>query len=161
MLFLLVLQSLTYNTNSLGCFNEKSNGKEDSGLLSLTNLQDVNSNNPSSITSDRDFSTKLSPMEAGVVNGIVTIVRDELKRYCLVCGDVASGFHYGVASCEACKAFFKRTIQGNIEYICPGNNDCEINKRRRKACQACRFQKCLTMGMLKVPNYLMCRFRNI
>ncbi|CAN7995379.1 unnamed protein product [Ixodes pacificus] len=71
------------------------------------------------------------------------------RRLCLVCGDVASGFHYGVASCEACKAFFKRTIQGNIEYTCPASSDCEINKRRRKACQACRFQKCLRMGMLK------------
>lgn len=40
-------------------------------------------------------------------------------------------------------------ITGNIEYTCPANNDCEINKRRRKACQACRFQKCLLMGMLK------------
>lgn len=38
---------------------------------------------------------------------------------------------------------------GNIEYTCPANNDCEINKRRRKACQACRFRKCLLMGMLK------------
>ncbi|MEQ2174789.1 hypothetical protein GOODEAATRI_011449 [Goodea atripinnis] len=63
------------------------------------------------------------------------------KRLCLVCGDIASGYHYGVASCEACKAFFKRTIQGNIEYSCPATNECEITKRRRKSCQACRFMK--------------------
>ncbi|RWS30537.1 Estrogen-related receptor gamma-like protein, partial [Leptotrombidium deliense] len=77
------------------------------------------------------------------------VVDTSPKRLCLVCGDIASGFHYGVASCEACKAFFKRTIQGNIEYTCPASSVCEINKRRRKACQACRFQKCLRMGMLK------------
>nr|WGW15305.1 ERRdelta [Siniperca chuatsi] len=71
------------------------------------------------------------------------------KRLCLVCGDFASGYHYGVASCEACKAFFKRTIQGNIEYSCPVMNQCEITKRRRKACQACRFQKCLQAGMMR------------
>ncbi|XP_013147746.1 PREDICTED: steroid hormone receptor ERR1-like isoform X3 [Papilio polytes] len=79
---------------------------------------------------------------------------DSPRRFCLVCGDVASGFHYGVASCEACKAFFKRTIQmlnyqGNIDYTCPASNECEINKRRRKACQACRFRKCLSTGMLR------------
>ncbi|XP_058860856.1 estrogen-related receptor gamma isoform X3 [Acipenser ruthenus] len=75
------------------------------------------------------------------------------KRLCLVCGDFASGYHYGVASCEACKAFFKRTIQGNykgnIEYSCPVLNKCEITKRRRKSCQACRFRKCLQVGMMK------------
>ncbi|XP_060947648.1 estrogen-related receptor gamma-like isoform X2 [Limanda limanda] len=71
------------------------------------------------------------------------------KRLCLVCGDVASGYHYGVASCEACKAFFKRTIQGNIDYSCPASNECEITKRRRKSCQACRFVKCLGVGMLR------------
>ncbi|KAM5126139.1 estrogen-related receptor gamma-like [Mantella aurantiaca] len=71
------------------------------------------------------------------------------KRLCLVCGDVASGYHYGVASCEACKAFFKRTIQGNIEYSCPAAKQCEITKRRRKSCQSCRFAKCLKVGMLR------------
>ena len=40
-------------------------------------------------------------------------------------------------------------VTGGIEYTCPATNDCEINKRRRKACQACRYQKCLRMGMLK------------
>ena len=68
---------------------------------------------------------------------------------CSVCGDSASGHHYGVFSCEACKAFFKRTVQGNIEYTCPSDDNCEISKNRRKACQACRFKKCLLVGMMK------------
>uniref|UniRef100_A0A3Q2PN64 Estrogen receptor 2a n=1 Tax=Fundulus heteroclitus TaxID=8078 RepID=A0A3Q2PN64_FUNHE len=33
-------------------------------------------------------------------------------HYCAVCHDYASGYHYGVWSCEGCKAFFKRSIQG-------------------------------------------------
>ena len=40
-------------------------------------------------------------------------------------------------------------LPGNIEYSCPATNECEITKRRRKSCQACRFMKCLKVGMLK------------
>ena len=71
------------------------------------------------------------------------------KLVCKVCGDAASGFHYRVASCEACKAFFKRTVQGNIDYACPASGNCKINARGRKACQACRFASCMKAGMLK------------
>jgi len=71
------------------------------------------------------------------------------KLVCKVCGDSASGFHYRVASCEACKAFFKRTVQRQIEYACPASGNCKISTRGRKACQACRFVQCIKSGMLK------------
>ncbi|XP_030576875.1 estrogen receptor 2a [Archocentrus centrarchus] len=70
-------------------------------------------------------------------------------HYCAVCHDYASGYHYGVWSCEGCKAFFKRSIQGHNEYICPATNQCTIDKNRRKSCQACRLRKCYEVGMTK------------
>ncbi|XP_067242770.1 estrogen receptor 2b isoform X2 [Chanodichthys erythropterus] len=70
-------------------------------------------------------------------------------HFCAVCHDYASGYHYGVWSCEGCKAFFKRSIQGHNDYICPATNQCTIDKSRRKSCQACRLRKCYEMGMMK------------
>ncbi|XP_061563292.1 estrogen receptor 2a [Cololabis saira] len=70
-------------------------------------------------------------------------------HYCVVCHDYASGYHYGVWSCEGCKAFFKRSIQGHNDYICPATNQCTIDKNRRKSCQACRLRKCYEVGMTK------------
>nr|ATU32602.1 estrogen receptor [Parafossarulus striatulus] len=70
-------------------------------------------------------------------------------KLCQVCNDNASGFHYGVWSCEGCKAFFKRSIQGPVDYMCPATNNCTIDKHRRKSCQACRLRKCYEVGMNK------------
>lgn len=66
---------------------------------------------------------------------------------CVVCGDRASGRHYGAISCEGCKGFFKRSIRKQLGYTCRGNKTCEVTKHHRNRCQYCRLQKCLTMGM--------------
>ncbi|XP_067869570.1 nuclear receptor subfamily 1 group D member 1 [Heterodontus francisci] len=67
---------------------------------------------------------------------------------CKVCGDVASGFHYGVHACEGCKGFFRRSIQQNIQYKkCLKNENCTIMRINRNRCQQCRFKKCLAVGM--------------
>ncbi|XP_026867774.2 nuclear receptor subfamily 1, group D, member 4a [Electrophorus electricus] len=67
---------------------------------------------------------------------------------CKVCGDIASGFHYGVHACEGCKGFFRRSIQQNISYkMCVKNENCLIMRMNRNRCQHCRFKKCLAVGM--------------
>jgi len=67
---------------------------------------------------------------------------------CRVCGDKASGFHYGVHSCEGCKGFFRRSIQQKIQYRpCTKNQQCAILRINRNRCQYCRLKKCIAVGM--------------
>ena len=68
---------------------------------------------------------------------------------CKVCGDTASGNHFGVLSCEACKSFFRRSIRANARYACRGSRGCAVEKHTRNRCQYCRLQKCVAMGMRK------------
>ncbi|XP_013773938.1 ecdysone-induced protein 78C-like [Limulus polyphemus] len=68
---------------------------------------------------------------------------------CRVCGDKASGYHYGVTSCEGCKGFFRRSIQKQIEYRCLRDAKCLVIRLNRNRCQYCRFKKCLAVGMSK------------
>ncbi|KAF3700746.1 Estrogen receptor beta [Channa argus] len=85
----------------------------------------------------------------GVNSSCSSAVGKTDMHFCAVCHDYASGYHYGVWSCEGCKAFFKRSIQGHNDYICPATNQCTIDKNRRKSCQACRLRKCYEVGMMK------------
>ena len=68
---------------------------------------------------------------------------------CKVCGDKASGNHFGVLSCEACKSFFRRSIRTDARYSCRAGRCCEIDKQSRNRCQYCRLIKCIKVGMKK------------
>ncbi|XP_060691795.1 nuclear receptor subfamily 2 group C member 2-like isoform X3 [Hemiscyllium ocellatum] len=75
------------------------------------------------------------------------VQRSQPAENCVVCGDKASGRHYGAVSCEGCKGFFKRSVRKNLTYSCRSSRDCVVNKHHRNRCQFCRLQKCLEMGM--------------
>uniref|UniRef100_A0A3Q3FTG3 Estrogen receptor n=1 Tax=Labrus bergylta TaxID=56723 RepID=A0A3Q3FTG3_9LABR len=96
-------------------------------------------------TSDESY--RVGESVAGAVAGSFEMAKE--MRFCAVCSDYASGYHYGVWSCEGCKAFFKRSIQGHNDYMCPATNQCTIDRNRRKSCQACRLRKCYEVGMMK------------
>lgn len=77
---------------------------------------------------------------------------------CVVCGDRASGRHYGAISCEGCKGFFKRSIRKQLGYQCRGSKNCEVTKHHRNRCQYCRLQKCLACGMRSDCKLFLCFF---
>nr|XP_022294170.1 nuclear receptor ROR-beta-like [Crassostrea virginica] len=70
--------------------------------------------------------------------------------FCRVCGKRASGIHFGVYSCEACKAFFRRYLQRKTAFTCNKGGNCIIDDQKKGLnCSACRLQKCLKTGMSK------------
>ena len=73
---------------------------------------------------------------------------------CFVCGGKASGSHYGVNSCEACKGFFRRYLMRHEEYKCGKGGNCKIINRNRGNCSGCRLKKCLLLGMAKEKSKL-------
>uniref|UniRef100_A0A8C8S798 Nuclear receptor subfamily 1 group D member 1 n=1 Tax=Pelusios castaneus TaxID=367368 RepID=A0A8C8S798_9SAUR len=109
---------------------------EELTLTEIGAIKPPGSSSPSSPKCDAN-TPPLPPAETG---GMVLL--------CKVCGDIASGFHYGVHACEGCKGFFRRSIQQNISYkMCVKSENCLIMRMNRNRCQHCRFKKCLAVGM--------------
>ncbi|XP_063070715.1 nuclear receptor subfamily 1 group I member 2 [Engraulis encrasicolus] len=72
---------------------------------------------------------------------------DEEPKICQVCGDQANGYHFNAMTCEGCKGFFRRAMKRPESFKCPFQRNCVITKSNRRQCQACRLQKCLSIGM--------------
>lgn len=43
---------------------------------------------------------------------------NNVQIVCSICGDRATGKHYGASSCDGCKGFFRRSVRKNHEYAC-------------------------------------------
>ena len=75
-----------------------------------------------------------------------------LTLECDVCSAPAPDhFHFGGHCCYSCRAFFRRTIERmeKLDVVCrTGNSNCEVSEKS-KSCSACRYDKCLSIGMKK------------
>nr|QJG66095.1 retinoid X receptor [Bonellia viridis] len=129
------------------------NSQMSGGVLQSPTLHSPSSMSPgSSLTSPGSSltpqhsptSTMGPPMMQPMMGGASSLAT---KHICAICGDRASGKHYGVYSCEGCKGFFKRTVRKDLQYACRDEKNCQIDKRQRNRCQYCRYMKCLAMGM--------------
>ncbi|XP_060587053.1 uncharacterized protein LOC132742616 isoform X1 [Ruditapes philippinarum] len=86
---------------------------------------------------------------------------------CRICGDKASGLHYGVNTCEACKAFFRRTLKkSTINFQCtctPEEKALGTDEPRKTTCPKCRYERCIKTGMskdaIKIGRYTISRKR--
>ncbi|KAI8520093.1 Hepatocyte nuclear factor 4-alpha, partial [Branchiostoma belcheri] len=74
---------------------------------------------------------------------------DVTLSQCAICGDRATGKHYGAASCDGCKGFFRRSVRKNHVYTCRFNRMCVVDKDKRNQCRYCRLKKCFRAGMKK------------
>uniref|UniRef100_A0A8C5QBY2 Hepatocyte nuclear factor 4-beta-like n=1 Tax=Leptobrachium leishanense TaxID=445787 RepID=A0A8C5QBY2_9ANUR len=76
-----------------------------------------------------------------LVNGVNSL--------CAICGDRATGKHYGASSCDGCKGFFRRSVRKNHVYTCRFSRQCIVDKDKRNQCRYCRLRKCFRAGMRK------------
>ncbi|KAI6233521.1 hypothetical protein M3Y99_00901300 [Aphelenchoides fujianensis] len=67
---------------------------------------------------------------------------------CVVCNYPCTHKNYGVQSCGACCAFFRRTIKDARSYVCLRGKRCRIDyENPKRSCAYCRFRRCVTSGM--------------
>nr|QJG66098.1 retinoid X receptor [Xenoturbella bocki] len=119
-----------------------------SSPLSMTTLTNVSpSNNEPMNSTSMPLIQSTQDSKPLLLTTSPDLLQASIKSICAICGDRASGKHYGVYSCEGCKGFFKRTVRKELKYSCRENRNCIVDKKQRNRCQHCRYQKCLTMGM--------------
>ncbi len=106
-----------------------------------------------------DLQGQAQPMAATLRNEVYLPRKDRVRKnnragaLCVACDRPAKGCkYYGVVVCNSCRAFFARAIKDNTykNFLCvngDAENMCHIDSQSWMACQKCRYDKCLEVGM--------------
>lgn len=167
-----------YSNNALNSQANKLGSKEEGHKDSISSSSSSSNDDGSAIPAHRklsfsnmDANKNKAPESPMTQNNFVgTATSEEIKAKinemasksmnngsalpCKVCGDEASGFHYGVDSCEGCKGFFRRCITQGMNHQCTNNQQCEMTPFSRNSCQFCRLKKCFAVGMSREASRL-------
>ncbi|NP_001360580.1 Nuclear receptor domain-containing protein [Caenorhabditis elegans] len=66
---------------------------------------------------------------------------------CEICQKTGHGHHFGLETCRACAAFFRRTVVLNRKYKCAQKSGkCDVGAEKA-TCKFCRYKKCIDLGM--------------
>ncbi|XP_055923991.1 transcription factor HNF-4 homolog isoform X2 [Eupeodes corollae] len=102
---------------------------------------------------DQNLSPTLSPGSSSTAVGSNSNTflqnNSQTATVCAICGDRATGKHYGASSCDGCKGFFRRSVRKNHLYTCRFSRNCVVDKDKRNQCRYCRLRKCFKAGMKK------------
>lgn len=64
-------------------------------------------------------------------------------QHCLICDEPAKGYNYGVASCDGCKTFFRRSMLCGETFVCLKGGNCDVTGRTftvfHKVCPVIKF----------------------
>lgn len=113
-----------------------------------TTTNNITSPNTAPLSASSAASSSSAASGTGVTKKTVFTAKAQIEIIpCKVCGDKSSGVHYGVITCEGCKGFFRRSQSSVVNYQCPRQKNCVVDRVNRNRCQYCRLQKCLTLGM--------------
>lgn len=98
---------------------------------------------------DSEMTMTSSSTLAASINNTGVPSAAAMSQHCAICGDRATGKHYGAASCDGCKGFFRRSVRKNHLYTCRFSRNCVVDKDKRNQCRYCRLRKCFKAGMKK------------
>ncbi|KAL9928416.1 hepatocyte nuclear factor 4 isoform 1-T2 [Glossina fuscipes fuscipes] len=121
------------------------------GLSHNSNSNQSNANSPGSTCSNHNNNNNNTTFATNNTNNANNNNNNnnQTSTVCAICGDRATGKHYGASSCDGCKGFFRRSVRKNHQYTCRFSRNCVVDKDKRNQCRYCRLRKCFKAGMKK------------